>query len=69
MDKRMYGMLLGILLIIIALILAVVQHYNIYNFYGDVSNKWYFWGFAVVLGIIGLIVAAWEYMKKPAPAQ
>ncbi|HVP41716.1 MAG TPA: hypothetical protein VMS95_07165 [Candidatus Krumholzibacteriaceae bacterium] len=62
---------LGILLIIIAIILAAVQHSNAYNFYGDVSNKWYFYGLVIVIGIIGLILIAWGYMKgssakKPA---
>jgi hypothetical protein len=60
----MMGLILGIVLVIIAIILAIVQHFNIYNFYGDVANKWYFWGAAAIIGIIGLIIAIWSYMKK-----
>jgi len=55
---------LGILLIIIAIILAVVQHFNVYNFYDDPSNKWYFWALAIAMGIIGIILLAWGYMKS-----
>jgi hypothetical protein len=60
----MTGLILGAVLIIIAIILAITQHYNIYNFYGDVANKWYFWGGIIIIGIIGLIIAAWSYIKK-----
>jgi len=57
-------MILGAILIIIALILGIVQHTMTYNFYGDETNKWYFWGIAGVIGIIGIIAAAWAYIKK-----
>jgi drug/metabolite transporter (DMT)-like permease len=67
LDSKTTGILLGALLIIIALILAVVQHFTSNNLYGDPSNKWYFWGLVIVIGLIGLILAAWMYMKKPAP--
>jgi fumarate reductase subunit D len=56
--------ILGIVLIIIALILGLVQHFGVYNFYGDVANKWYFYGVAGVIGLIGIIAVAWAYMKK-----
>jgi surface polysaccharide O-acyltransferase-like enzyme len=54
---------LGILLIIIAIILAVAEHS--YHFYGR-DNEWYFYGLAVVIAIIGIILIAWGYMK-PSP--
>jgi amino acid transporter len=57
-------MTLGIALIIIALILGAIQHFNMYNFYGDAANKWYFYGIVGVIGIIGIIAAIWAYMKK-----
>jgi len=60
----MVGQLLGGLLIIIAIILAVVQHFNLYNLYGDASNKWYFWGLTIIIGIIGIVLIAYYYMKK-----
>jgi hypothetical protein len=60
----MTGLILGAVLIIIAIILGLTQHYNVYNFYGDAANKWYFYGIVAIIGIIGLIAAAWSYMKK-----
>jgi hypothetical protein len=32
--------------------------------YGDVANKWYFYGIVGVIGLIGIIAVAWTYMKK-----
>lgn len=64
LDSKMIEKALGILLIIIAIILAAVQHFNVYNLYGDVSNKWYFYGLVIVIGIIGIILIAWGYMKS-----
>jgi uncharacterized membrane protein len=55
---------LGALLIIIALILGIVQHFGVYNFYGDDSNKWYFYGGVGVIGLIGIILAGWAMMKQ-----
>lgn len=66
LDGKMAGKALGILLVIIAIILALVQHFGGYNLYGDISNKWYFYGLLMVIGIIGIILAAWGYMK-PSP--
>ena len=56
--------ILGFVLIIIALILGLIQHFNMYNFYGDVANKWYFYGIVGVIGLIGIIAIAWTYIKK-----
>jgi len=56
--------LLGAVLIVIALILGIIQHFNIYNFYGDVANKWYFYGIVGIIGLIGIIAIAWTYLKK-----
>lgn len=67
------GLLFGGLLVLIAIILFLVQHFGVYNIYGDPSNKWYFYGLVGVIGLLGVIIAAWFYMKKPpaqtAPAQ
>ena len=54
----------GVVLIIIALILGAVQHFGMYNFYGDDANKWYFYGLVGIVGLIGIILAAWGAMKK-----
>jgi hypothetical protein len=62
MNKML--MILGAILIIIALILGIVQHFNVYNFYGDTANKWYFYGLVAIIGIIGIIAAVWAYIKK-----
>jgi len=64
LDTKMIEKALGILLIIIAIILAVVQHFGVANLYGDVSNRWYFYGLVIIIGIIGIILIAWAYMKK-----
>jgi uncharacterized membrane protein SirB2 len=54
----------GILLIIIGIILAVVEHYE--KLAGK-SNEWYFYGLAAIIVIIGLILIAWGYMKSSSP--
>lgn len=66
MNSKMMWMVIGALLIIIALILGGVQHFA-YNIYGDDSNKWYFYGLVVVIGLVGIILAAWSFMKKEQP--
>jgi hypothetical protein len=65
LDKRILA--LGIVLIIIALILGAVQHFNAlgYSIYGGDENKWYFYGLVGVIGLIGIILAAWSYLRKP----
>jgi hypothetical protein len=68
MASKMTYLMLGGLLILIALILLVVQHFGMYNFYGDPSNKWYFYGLDGLIGLIGIILAALPYIRKqPAP--
>jgi len=56
----------GVILIVIALILGAIQHFMIggINFYGDPANKWYFYGGVGIIGLIGIIAAAWAYIKK-----
>ncbi len=58
----------GVLLIIIALILGIVQHFSIYNIYGAAGNQWYFYGAIGILGLIGIILAVWGLMKKEVAA-
>ncbi len=56
----------GLLLIVISVIVAAVQDLHIYNIYGDVSNKWYFYGAVSAILILGIILAAWGFVKKSA---
>jgi hypothetical protein len=64
MASKMTYLVLGGLLILIALILLVVQHFMGINLYGDESNKWYFWGLDGLIGLIGIILAAMPYIRK-----
>ena len=57
----------GIVLIIIALILGAIQHFGMYNFYGSDANKWYFYSLVGIVGLIGIVIAAWGAMKKEMP--
>jgi len=34
------------------------------NFYGDVANKWYFYGIVGIIGLIGILTVVWTYLKK-----
>jgi predicted membrane channel-forming protein YqfA (hemolysin III family) len=61
----MVGLILGVLLIIIAIILAAV---NLVAKKFDSSDvKWYFRGLFVVIGLIGIILAGWGLYKREAP--
>lgn len=66
MDKRILA--LGLVLIIIAIILGAMQHYyfgpNNQSLYGGEENKYYFYGLVAIIGLIGIILAAWSYMRK-----
>jgi hypothetical protein len=57
-------MALGGVLIIMAIIVFAVQHFGMYNLYGDVANKWYFYGLVGIVGLIGVILIGWAYLKK-----
>lgn len=64
MDRRILAV--GIVLIIIALILGAVRYAGAYDFgvdYGS-GNGWYFYGLAGIIGLVGIILAAWSYMRK-----
>jgi hypothetical protein len=57
---------LGILLVIIAIIVGAVRYSNTYDFgvsYGA-GYGLYFYGLVGIIGLIGIIIAAWSYIKK-----
>jgi bacteriorhodopsin len=61
---------LGAIIFIIAVILFGVQYgAHVFNIYDSDTTKWGYYGGVGVLGLIGLIIAAWAYMKKPATAE
>ena len=60
MDKRILAV--GIVLIIIAIILGAVRLAGPENEFG--MRKLYFYGIAGIIGLIGIILAAWSYVRK-----
>jgi hypothetical protein len=69
LNSKTIGLGLGALLIIIALILGAVRYSGAYDFgvaYGS-GMGWYFYGLAGVIGLVGIIIAAWALMKKEKP--
>jgi hypothetical protein len=59
---------LGALLIIIALILGGLQLSNAYDFTPSMGGRHlYVYGLFGVIGLIGIIIAAWALMKKETP--
>lgn len=67
MNSKTIGLALGALLIIIALILGGIQISH--SSYSIVSHPTPTWFYAVVgiIGLIGIIIAAWALMKKETP--
>jgi hypothetical protein len=63
LNSKTAGQVLGVVLVIIAIILGIVQHF-VYNLYGSTDYKWYFWGLVAIIGLIGIVLAVWAYMKK-----
>jgi hypothetical protein len=69
LNSKMMWMVIGALLIIIALILGAVRYMGAYDFgvgYGS-GNGWYFYGLVGVIGLVGIILAAWALMKTEPP--
>ena len=59
MDKRILAV--GIVLIIIAIILGAVRLSNATDFG---MRRLYLYGIAGIIGLIGIILAAWSYVRK-----
>jgi hypothetical protein len=68
MNKMM--LVLGIVLVIVALILGAVQLTgHVFSVYGSTTIKYGYYAVVGVIGLIGIIITAWSYMKKPTVAQ
>lgn len=52
MIRYLFGVLASL-----ALVLAAIQHFNLYNLYGEVSNKWYFWSIVIIMFFVCILVA------------
>jgi hypothetical protein len=64
----LYG---GILLIIIAIILGAVRLSGMSDLgvaYAQ-GNGYYFYALVGIIGLIGIVLAIWTYMKKEEPAK
>jgi hypothetical protein len=46
-----------------------LQDLHIANIYGDVENKWYFYGAVGAVLLVGIILVAWGLLKKEATKQ
>ena len=60
MDKGILAF--GIVLIIIAIILGAIRLSDAYDFG---MRRLYLYGIAGIIGLIGIILVAWSYMRKP----
>jgi hypothetical protein len=57
---------LGIVLIIIGIIFGAIRYFQAYDFgisYGA-GYGWYYYGLFGIIGLIGIVLAAWSFMKK-----
>ena len=68
-TTKMVLLIVGLVLIVIAVILGGIQVSHAYNIYGATAHKWYFYGGVAVIGIVGIILAAWAALKKETPKQ
>jgi hypothetical protein len=68
LNSKTIGLGIGAILIIIALILGAIQLFNAYDFTPSMGGRHlYVYGLFGVIGLIGIIIAAWALMKKEAP--
>ncbi len=65
MNKMMLA--LGIVLIVIALIFGSIQLTNhVFDIYGSATTKYSYYAVVGIMGLIGIIVAIWGYIRKQA---
>lgn len=65
LNSKMIEKVVGVLLIIIAIILGAVHFIGKIFYASDV--KWAFRGLVIIIGIIGIILLAWGFMKGSSP--
>jgi formate hydrogenlyase subunit 4 len=66
LNSKTIGLGLGIVLILIALVLGGLQISHIYDVVSH-PTPLYYYVLVGVVGLIGIIVAAWALMKKETP--
>ena len=66
MNTKTIGLGIGALLIIIALILGGLQILHIYDVVSHPTPTYYY-VLVGIIGLIGIIIAAWGLMKKETP--
>jgi hypothetical protein len=66
LNSKAAGLGLGAILIIIALILGGLQILHIYDVVPHPTSTYYY-VLVGIIGLIGIIIAAWALMKKEAP--
>jgi len=66
LNSKTIGLGLGALLIIIALILGGIQISHAYDIVSHPTPTW-FYALVGIIGLIGIIIAAWALMKKETP--
>ena len=56
-------LVLGIVLVIIAIMLGIVQlTAHVLSIYGSTTTKYGYYGVVGIIGLIGIIITAWSYM-------
>jgi O-antigen/teichoic acid export membrane protein len=64
LNNKVMKQLLGAVLVLVAIILGGIQLLRIFNIYGASGNRWFFYGSVGVIGLVGIILLAWSFMKK-----
>ena len=69
MNTKSVALVLGLVLIIVALIAGGLQISDVYKLSGNPAHTPYFYAGVVVIGAIGVILAAYGLLRKETPKQ